>query len=1011
MVSKSEIREIVDYLSHRLRRAREHWASLNKVQRFIRMTQVVLLISLFVALKIHYFYATGSQTWNPFPMLVYMFQTKFPLVLFVITAALLEIPVLILTLYRDQFGIPDPNRDFEVSKHGTYGTAEQLTEMQLREWGGAEILPVEDTDGPIFGMIDDNARKVVSFNLKDKAAMMNRHILVFGASMSGKTFSFVLPHLLQICRRGESVVMSDPKGELFTKTSEYFKSYGYVVRVLNFNEFQYSDGWDILSELGDPSDVAKVQERAQIFAETVIANTMSNTEDMFRSAPLSLLKAVMLRVYLDPDMEHTFESVYDIISNPGGKDFFDKLFDENVLTGDLKCCIGPYSTYRQQSANLAGNTLSGLANAIQIFQTERIRKLTSMKGIDLTLPGKRKCAYYLIFPDQHETYKFLTSLLFSFLFIDLVAYADATPEHHCKVHVNCLFEEAKSVGYIPGFATKLSNIRSRWIYITSIWQDLAQVQFLYPDEWSSILNNSSTQLCLGFNDMDTAKLFSDRSGGATIIVDTKRHGAFETELDVFHPHNVGEGTRMVFTPDELLRASKNECFIIFQRMNMMKCNKFPVTLHPDYERMEAHPVLPQDVVPSIDDDDARASYEEELIRKADEYQTWLDAGNVETHGNASTTESRKNSYDIDPENDSLFAYFAKKAMKRAIDKSAERMPTSDDLGKEGEDWDWEIDFDATMQSKEADRSVNTRGSRLLVGDVEIIPDDGSDMWPADGDSGLDDGDDGGYPGPANVGPSDVPDGLPKRDLNGPDFDFFDEADVDVTPSEPRGAPAPTAKTQPVPAGTSARRGEPNAKGKPSPTKPETTTQPVKASPPAPKQSANRTATNPPGRIEEPVESTRPDPSPESLVWAMLGGGPKSGKGSDKGKSNKATSVNKGKPGQGEKGSAKAQTSNKGASRASATKDTDGKKSASAKSGGASGARAEVGASKSGGSKSSPQKSGQTKGEKSESGKHGDGFASYISFQSDKRSPREKRKERQATTRNMTFVDDSDSGML
>jgi hypothetical protein len=195
MLNKSDMEEIIGYLSLRIRRARESWAMLNKFQRFLRLTRIMALISLYISLKVQLFYGTGTSAWNPFPMLVYAFQVKgISVAGFVIPLLLLEIPVLVLTLYRDKFGIPDPSRDFEISRSGTYGTAEQLTEAQLREWGGAEVLPVEDTMGPIFGMIDDNAEKVVSFNLKDKAAMMNRHILVFGASMSGKTFSFVLPH-------------------------------------------------------------------------------------------------------------------------------------------------------------------------------------------------------------------------------------------------------------------------------------------------------------------------------------------------------------------------------------------------------------------------------------------------------------------------------------------------------------------------------------------------------------------------------------------------------------------------------------------------------------------------------------------------------------------------------------------------------------------------------------------------------------------------------------------------
>jgi hypothetical protein len=184
---------------------------------------------------------------------------------------------------------------------------------------------------------------------------------------------------------------------------------------------------------------------------------------------------------------------------------------------------------------------------------------------------------------------------------------------------------------------------------------------------------------------------------------------------------------MVFTPDELMRADKNECFIIFQRMNMMKCHKFPVTLHPDYDRMEAHPVLPQDVIPSIDDEEARKEYEAKLIRDADEYQTWIEAGNVEHHGRGEEAPPRRNAYDIDPEEDGLIAIIAKKAMKHSIEKSSVRMQTSQDMGVEGSDFEYEIDFDATLKAKETERSAASRYMRPL-------PDIGESSYAQDAES-------------------------------------------------------------------------------------------------------------------------------------------------------------------------------------------------------------------------------------------------------------------------------------
>jgi type IV secretion system protein VirD4 len=65
-----------------------------------------------------------------------------------------------------------------------------------------------------------------------------------------------------------------------------------------------------------------------------------------------------------------------------------------------------------------------------------VRDIISRSDIDLTAPGKRKCAYFVILSDQDATMAFLSSLFFSFLFIKIACriclYRPATflPCHH-----------------------------------------------------------------------------------------------------------------------------------------------------------------------------------------------------------------------------------------------------------------------------------------------------------------------------------------------------------------------------------------------------------------------------------------------------------------------------------------------------------------------------------------------------------------------------------------------------
>ena len=59
---------------------------------------------------------------------------------------------------------------------------------------------------------------------------VNKNILVFGGSGSGKSASYSIPNAYQMLG---SYVFTDPKGELYDRTAGYLKQNGYEIKVLN----------------------------------------------------------------------------------------------------------------------------------------------------------------------------------------------------------------------------------------------------------------------------------------------------------------------------------------------------------------------------------------------------------------------------------------------------------------------------------------------------------------------------------------------------------------------------------------------------------------------------------------------------------------------------------------------------------------------------------------------------------------------------------------------------------
>lgn len=95
-------------------------------------------------------------------------------------------------------------------------------------------------------------------------------------------------------KRGESLILTDPKSELYESMSEYLRDNGYTVKVFNLIEMDHSDSWNCLNEVGSSELMA------QTFADIVLQNTSGDSKDAFwYNAELNLLKALVLYVALE----------------------------------------------------------------------------------------------------------------------------------------------------------------------------------------------------------------------------------------------------------------------------------------------------------------------------------------------------------------------------------------------------------------------------------------------------------------------------------------------------------------------------------------------------------------------------------------------------------------------------------------------------------------------------------------------------------------------------------------
>ena len=520
--------------------------------------------------------------------------------------------------------ITKDERNFFVSNEGSHGTSGWMTKkerVKILESGTADELPCtilcKTKDS---GFSDEFADYL---GLRSDSGL-NKHIIAYGATGSGKSRGFVKPlmlkmaQLLEAGKSNQSMIIVDPKAELFEQYSEFLKDCGYTVRAFNLLDMENSDGWNCIGETEGDVDMV------QSVAETIIRNTSEDGQkaDFWDKAEQNLLIALILYVQsmrdpvtneLLPIHERSLGTIYKILSSESAKSL-DAKFQRLPLDHPAR---GPYGIFKQAASNLWGNVFIGLGSRMNVFQNKLVDKITKYHEIDLELPGKQPCAYFCIISATDTAYEFLSSLFFSMLFKKLSDYARKHGDERGRlpVEVNFVMDEFCNVGKLLDFKKTISVVRGYGINCQIIVQSIAQLSDRYPiKEWEEIVGNCDTQLVLGCNDMMTSEYISKRCGSVTIQLTN----SMAPQTPLFSPitrevtgyrQTKSNNTRPLMYPEEILQMDNQECLVLIRGQKPLKGLKIIPDELSDYKRLRYSRVA--DYIPKWRKYEAEAEAEKE----------------------------------------------------------------------------------------------------------------------------------------------------------------------------------------------------------------------------------------------------------------------------------------------------------------------------------------------------------------------------------------------------------------
>lgn len=458
---------------------------------------------------------------------------------------------------KDGIGGPEP------AGHGQYGTGRWQTKREMDKSAAVWYTdkPLKK-GGVIIGMEkSNNGREKVWLNDSDL------HTLIIGSTRSGKDRRVLLPSIWTIAKSGESMVISDPKGDMYLTTKHYLESLGYNIIAMNFRDPTKGNRWNLLEQINkaiDKGNVPEASEMAWDIASTIVKqNPPSNADPIWEKGEQSVIASLVLLTALNSEFkfQRHMATAYYLLAEFGQPVHDDSIpFLEYMRRLPIKhpakaafatASIAPYKT----RASFFTQTLTDL----RLFADPNIADMTAVQDHNFDDISLKKTAVFLVIPHEKSTRNVLATIYIDQLYQSLITLANNSGGRLPR-RVNFLLNEFGNLPAIMDFDKKLTVAAGFGIRFALAVQDIAQIKKLYKDNAQTITGNCHNWIFIKTADVDTAKLISEKTGKYTIesenlssSIQSKGHSS---------SYGVGFTGRPLLMPDEVLRWNIDESLVL-----------------------------------------------------------------------------------------------------------------------------------------------------------------------------------------------------------------------------------------------------------------------------------------------------------------------------------------------------------------------------------------------------------------------------------------------------------------
>lgn len=481
---------------------------------------------------------------------------------------------------------------------------------EVKRWASEEDMAAFSSGDPTGDLILAEGAGISFEGVDDFASRRNRNVMFLASSGAGKTYSGVLPTLVN--HMPGSLVVTDTKGELYRATAQGFRDDGFEVMRLDTIDLSRSVCYNPLAYIREVDDIPVI---AGMILGAISPNRDVTVDAFWPKTALMLLVAFIGILYeletingcLAPNAEQngwrsprymTMRNVRRLIDlmrahseGEATSTVLDHLVDQlsrgemddpfcegrKLIFEPRPTCLGVhmYKAVMMGAERTVRSVAISMQADISRVCTPEIERILDRDELRLDEIDESPRVIYLIMNDNDAANNFLGNLAFK-QFINLaLKKADANPDGKLKRPVQLIADEFCNLGRLDSFERAISVMRSRDMGVTMCVQSIGQLDDVYgASVRETIMENCDSIVIMGTgSSLNTAEFASKLCG--TTPVASQRAGEEGTVVSV---------NEDVISPTEISRLPREQCIVKISGAKPFFTRKYDVAQHPNASR-------------------------------------------------------------------------------------------------------------------------------------------------------------------------------------------------------------------------------------------------------------------------------------------------------------------------------------------------------------------------------------------------------------------------------------------